>query len=156
MANISGRNRRVLSTRTVSDPRIESWRKLGITFLQKNQLKLICTKEKGTLMPVKDGSNSRARLVDGGCVSFENRRSRKICKANKGQEIAVQTWRIPREKRNINVLQDGVEENIGVYAKEKCSIPAGMGKYVPVQTNRAITVSCDSLHIFTTLLRLLT
>ena len=52
-------------------------------------------------MPVKDGSNSRARLVDGGCVSFENRRSRKICKANKGQEIAVQTWRIPSEKRNI-------------------------------------------------------
>ena len=36
----------------------------------------------------------------------------------------------------INVLQDGVEENVGVYAKEKCLIPAGMGKYLPVQTNR--------------------
>ena len=86
-------------------------------------------------MPVEDGSNSRARLVDGGCVSFENRRSGKICRANKEQEISAQTWRIPREKMNINVLQGGVEENIGVYAKEKCSIPAGMVKYVPVQTN---------------------
>ena len=89
-------------------------------------------------MPVKDGSNLRARLVDGGCVSFKNRRSGKKCSANKGQEIAAQTWRIPREKRNINVLQDGVEKNIGVYAKEKCSIPAGMGKYVPVHTNHNI------------------
>ena len=39
---------------------------------------------------------------------------------------------------NVNVLQDGIAENIGVYAKEKCSILAGMGKYVPVQTNREI------------------
>ena len=53
-------------------------------------------------------------------------------------DISVQTWRIPCEKRNINVLQGGVEENIGVYAKDKCSIPAGMGKYVPVQTNQDI------------------
>ena len=39
---------------------------------------------------------------------------------------------------NVNVLQDGIEENTGVYSKEKCSIPAGMGKYIPVQTNREI------------------
>ena len=38
---------------------------LGITFLQKNKIKLVCTKEEVTLMPVKDGSTSRARLVDG-------------------------------------------------------------------------------------------
>ena len=31
-----------------------------------------------------------------------------------------------------------MEENVGVYAKEECSIPAGMGKYIPVQTNREI------------------
>ena len=68
-------------------------------------------------MPVKDGSNSRARLVDGGCLSFENRRSEKICRVSKGQEISAQTWRIPRKKRNINVLQGGVEENIGVYIR---------------------------------------
>ena len=78
------------------------------------------------------------KLVDGGCVSFENRRSGKICRVKKGQEISAQTWRIPHEKRNINVLQGRVEENIGVYAKEKCSIPAGMGKHIPVQTNRDI------------------
>ena len=39
---------------------------------------------------------------------------------------------------NINVLKDGVEENVRVNAKEQCSIPAGMGKYIPVQTNREI------------------
>ena len=81
-------------------------------------------------MPVVGDLNSRARLIHGGCVSFENRRSGKICRANKGQEIAAQTWRISHEKGNINVLQNGVEENIEVYSKEKCSIPAGMGQYL--------------------------
>ena len=32
-----------------------------------------------------------------------------------------------------------MEENVGVFAKEECSIPAGMGKYIPVQTNHEIT-----------------
>ena len=27
---------------------------------------------------------------------------------------------------------------MGLYAKEQCSIPAGMGKYIPVQTNHEI------------------
>ena len=36
---------------------------------------------------------------------------------------------------NINVLLDGVKENVEVYSKEKCSTPAGMGKFIPVQTN---------------------
>ena len=31
-----------------------------------------------------------------------------------------------------------MEENVRVYAKEQCSIPAGMGKTIPVQTNREI------------------
>ena len=43
-----------------------------------------------------------------------------------------------RYQHKPNVLQDGVEENVRVYAKEQCSIPAGMGKYIPVQTNRKI------------------
>ena len=30
-------------------------------------------------------------------------------------------------------------EATGVYAKEDCSIPAGIGKYIPVQTNHEIT-----------------
>ena len=46
---------------------------------------------------------------------------------------------------NINVLQGGVEENVGVYAEEKCSIPAGMGKYVPVQTKHDYRRS-DVMH----------
>ena len=62
----------------------------------------------------------------------------KISRATKEKEISAQTWRIPREKMNINVLQDRIKENVGVYATEKCSIPAGMGRYIPVQTNREI------------------
>ena len=31
------------------------------------------------------------------------------------------------------------EEDVGVYSQEECSIPAGMGKYIPVQINRGIT-----------------
>ena len=30
-------------------------------------------------------------------------------------------------------------EDVEVYAKEECSIPTGMGKYIPVQTNPGIT-----------------
>ena len=89
---------------------------LGIKFLQKNKLKLVCTEEEVTLMPVKGGSTSRARLVDRGCISFENRRSGKIWRATREQQISAQTWRIPQEKININVLKDGVEENVEVYA----------------------------------------
>ena len=81
---------------------------------------MVCTEEEVTLMPEKESSTSKARLVDGGCISFKNRRSGKICRATRDQEISAQTWRIPWEKININVLQDGVEENVGVYAKEKC------------------------------------
>ena len=60
---------------------------LGITFLQKNKLKLVCSKEEVTLMPVKDGSTSRARLVDGGCISFENQRSGKRCRATREPDM---------------------------------------------------------------------
>ena len=58
---------------------------LGITFLQKNKLKLVCTEEEVTLMPVKDNSTLRARRVDGGCISFENGRSEKIWRATREQ-----------------------------------------------------------------------
>ena len=111
---------------------------LGITFLQKSRLKLSCTEEGVILTPVKEGSNSIARLVDGGCVSFENQRSGKTSRATKEQEISAQTWRIPCEKINVNVLQSESKESIGVYAKENCSKPAGMGKYIPVQTSEEI------------------
>ena len=62
---------------------------LGITFLQKNKLKLVCNKEEVTLMQVKDSSTSRARLVDGGCISFENQKSGKIRRATREQEISA-------------------------------------------------------------------
>ena len=45
---------------------------------------------------------------------------------------------------NINVLKERTEEEVGVYAKEECSIPAGMGKYIPVQTNRVLIEISDN------------
>ena len=92
---------------------------LELKFLQDYGLKLECMKEEVILMPVKEDRASRARLVDGGCISFENRRSRKIWKVTSEQEISTQAWRIPCEKVMINVLKDGIEEHIGVYTKEQ-------------------------------------
>ena len=73
------------------------------------------------LMPVKDGLTSRARLVDRECYSF--------------QMLSMQVWRIPRERISINMSGERLEEAVGVYAKDTCSIPAGMGKYIPVLMN---------------------
>ena len=109
---------------------------LGISFLTRNNLKLVCTEDKVALMPVKDGSASRVRLVDGGCNSFVNRWSGKVWRTIEEQKILTQVWRIPCEKININVL---TEEAIEVYAQEECSIPTGIGKYIPVQTNHGVT-----------------
>ena len=62
----------------------------------------------------------------------------KTCKLMEEPKISTQAWRISCEKINIHVLKEKVEENIGVYSKEECSIPAGIGKYIPVQTIRDI------------------
>ena len=43
---------------------------LGISFLTRNNLKLICMEDEVALMPVRDGSVLLTRLVDGGCNSF--------------------------------------------------------------------------------------
>ena len=80
---------------------------LGIAFLKRNNLKLVCTEEEVALMPVIDGSAWRAILVDGGCSSFKNWRSGRIWRATREQEISTQTWRIPQEKININVFIKG-------------------------------------------------
>ena len=53
--------------------------------------------------------------------------------------ISSQLWRIPLEKISINILKERTEEAAGVYAKEDCLIPTGMGKYIPVHTNGEIT-----------------
>ena len=76
---------------------------LGLAFLKRNNLKLVCTEEEVALMPVIDFSASKASLVDGRCSSFKNRRLGRIWRVTKEQEISIQTWRIPREKININV-----------------------------------------------------
>ena len=63
---------------------------IGEPFLTRNNLKLICTEEEVSPMLVKDGSASRARLVDGGCHSFISLRSGKVLKAIKAQRISTQ------------------------------------------------------------------
>ena len=96
-------------------------------------------KWKDALMPVKDGSASRARLVEKGCNSFVNLRSGKVWRTTEEKKISTQVWKIPHEKININILRERTEEDLGVYAQEEWSIPTGMGKYIPVQTNHGIT-----------------
>ena len=51
------------------------------------------------------------------------------------QSLKDSTW----VDENINVLRERPEEDVGAYAQEECFIPAGMEKYIPVQTNRGIT-----------------
>ena len=112
---------------------------LGISFLTKHNLKLICTEEEVALMPAKDGSASRALLIDRGCHCFISLRSGKVLKATEAQRISTQVWRIPCERICINAVSERPKEAIGVYAKDKCSIPTGMGKYIPAQTNCGAT-----------------
>ena len=90
-------------------------------------------------MPVKDGSASKAWLVDGRYHSFISKKTGRMLKATKDQMISSQVWRIPREKISTNTLKERMEEATGVYANENCSIPMGIGKYIPVQTNHEIT-----------------
>ena len=90
-------------------------------------------------MPMKDRSASKAGLVDGGCHSFISLRSGKVLKATKSQRISPQVWRIPLEKISINAVSERPEEDMGVYAKEKCLIPTGKGKYIPMQTSCGVT-----------------
>ena len=63
---------------------------LGISFLTRNNLKLECKEDEVALMPVKDGSASRARLVDERCNSFVNRRSGKVWRTIEEQKILTQ------------------------------------------------------------------
>ena len=107
---------------------------LGISFLMENNLKINCTEEEVTQMPVKDGSTSRARLVDRGCHNFISKRTGRVFKASENNRISVQVWRISCKKISINTSNERPEEAAGVYAKEDCLISAVMGKYIPVQT----------------------
>ena len=88
---------------------------------------------------VKDRSPSRAGLVDGGCHSLISKSSGRVLKATDDQMILMHVWRIPCRRIGVNMLNERPEEAMGVYAKDDCSIPAGMRKYIPVQTNRGIT-----------------
>ena len=63
---------------------------------------MICTEEEVALMPIKDGSALRARLVDGGCHSFINKKSGAVLQATKDQMISSPVWRILWERISIN------------------------------------------------------
>ena len=60
-------------------------------------------------------------------------------KATKAQRILTQVWRISCEKISINAVSMRPDKAVGVYAQDYCSIPTGMGKYIPLQTNRGVT-----------------
>ena len=109
---------------------------LGLAFLEEYRLKLSCHEDGNILELIANDKVSRTILVGAECLDFKQQKSGKILRATREQEISTQAWRIPKEKVTINVLKDEVGENVGVYAKEQCSIPAGMGKYIPVQTNQ--------------------
>ena len=70
MVNIPRRDGGVLCPRASSDTGLSHSVNLGMSFF----LKMICYEEEVSLMPVKDGSASRARLVDGGCHSLFSKR----------------------------------------------------------------------------------
>ena len=78
-------------------------------------------------MPIKDGS-ALSPVADGGYHSFISKRTGRVLKATEDQRISTQVWRIPQEKISINTLKERPEEAAGVYAKEDCSFPTGMGK----------------------------
>ena len=72
---------------------------LGLTFLQEYGLKLECILDEGiSLTPVRGNTGSKAELVDAGCVSFENSKTKKTWNAESNQEISTQAWRIPRNQ----------------------------------------------------------
>ena len=62
--------------------------------------------------------------MDRGCHSFISKRSGRAWKATEDQMILMHVWRIPREKISINTLNERLEEAMGVYAKDDCSIQA--------------------------------
>ena len=68
---------------------------LGISFLMEHNLKINCTEEEVTLMPVKDRTTSRARLVDRGYHSFLSKKIGRVLKTTEKQMISSQVWRIP-------------------------------------------------------------
>ena len=105
----------------------------------RNNLKLIFMEEEVLLMLVKDRSASRAWLVDGGCHSFICLKSGKVWKATEAQRISTQVWRIPCEKISIKAVSERLDEAVGVYAQNECSILAGLGKFIPLQTNHGVT-----------------
>ena len=94
---------------------------LRISFLTRNNLKLICMEEEVVLMPLKDGSALRVRLVDREGHIFISLRSGKVLKATEDQRISTQVWRIPPEKICINAVSERPDEAVGVFPLEECS-----------------------------------
>ena len=71
--------------------------------------------------------------MDGGCHSFISKRLGIVLKATEDQMISIHVWRIHRKKIGVNTLSERLEDAMGVYSKDDCSIPAGMVKYILVR-----------------------
>ena len=88
--------------------------------MQKNRLRLVCThRRRGNI-----DANDRQFSLDSKAIGQRMHQLQESkgqgrygdWRVTREQEISTQTWRIPQEKITINVLKDGVEENVGVYA----------------------------------------
>ena len=93
MANISRRDGRKFYPRTIFG--LSHSVNLGISFLMEHNLKINHTKEEVALMHVRDGSTSRARLVDRRYHSFIRKKTERVLKTTEEQMILLQVWRIP-------------------------------------------------------------
>ena len=102
-----------------------------MSFLKEYNLKMICTEEEVTLMPVKDVLTSRARQVDGGGHSFLGKKSGMVSKATKDQMISTQVWRISWERISINTLSERPEEAMRVLKRMPVPFPQEWGNIFP-------------------------
>ena len=80
----------MLYLRTISDQKTESQCKSRNILLDEAHSEDQLHGEEVALMPVKDGSASRALLVDRGCCNFISKRTGRVLKATEDQEISVQ------------------------------------------------------------------
>ena len=68
---------------------------LRISFLMGHNLKINSKEKEVALRSVKDGSTSRAQLVDGRYHSFISKKTGRVLKTMEEQMILSQAWRIP-------------------------------------------------------------
>ena len=83
---------------TISDQRTESQLKSSKILLDEAQSEDQLHGGGGCTNALKDGSASRARLVEGRYKSFISKKTGRVLKAIEDQMISSQVWRIPERR----------------------------------------------------------